>query len=253
MSAMPFSIVIPVHNEAASIGAVLDAIAATLGAADYETVVVDDGSSDATLALLRRRRQSDRRLTLVINPRNLGQSTALLFGVRAARGDWIVTFDGDGQNDPADIPRLLACAAAHPGVAMVAGQRGDQWGQPLERALSRGVNRLRRALLGDGLRDGGCSLKLIRRDIYLELPYFDHMHRFMPALVRRHGGSVATLAVGHRPRGAGRSHYGLLDRLWAGAWDLLGMLWLLRRNRLPPTAAVVEREPPQLPPPPGPG
>lgn len=238
MADVQFSVVIPVKDEAANIRRLLDEIRIVTNAstADCEVIVVDDGSSDDTLAVLHaiRREQSDGApLVIVRNPHNLGQSTSVLMGVRQARFPWIVTLDGDGQNDPADIPKLLQCAAADPGLALVAGQRTkrrDSWNK---RIASRIANRIRGALLQDGTPDTGCGLKLFRRDAFLALPYFNHMHRYLPALIRRHHGRVQLVGVNHRHRTEGRSKYGTLDRLWVGIWDLLGVMWLMRRNRLP--------------------
>jgi dolichol-phosphate mannosyltransferase len=154
--------------------------------------------------------------------------------VKASRHDWIVTMDGDGQNDPADIPRLLQAAVRHPApdrVQLVAGQRrrrADSW---LRRFSSRVANATRSRLLGDRTPDTGCGLKLIRREAFLDLPYFDHVHRFLPALVQRQGGTVVLVEVNHRRRERGRSHYGIGNRLWVGIVDLLGVLWLKRRHR----------------------
>ena len=247
MADVQFSVVIPVKDEAANIRQLLAEIHTALSAfPTYEVIVVDDGSGDNTLAVLRaiKREQTDapNLLPLVIlkNPHNLGQSTSILMGARQARYPWIVTLDGDGQNDPADIPKLLQCAAANPQVALVAGQRTkrrDSWNK---RIASRIANNIRAALLRDGTPDTGCGLKLLRRDVFLSLPYFNHMHRYLPALVRRHGGSVQLVGVNHRHRTEGRSKYGTLDRLWVGIWDLLGVMWLMRRNRLPHSAPTIE-------------
>jgi dolichol-phosphate mannosyltransferase len=248
MADLQFSVVIPVKDEAANIVRLLDEIGAAvlpLGA-DCEVIVVDDGSRDDTLAALRefKRRQiaATQPLALVIvrNPHNLGQSTSVLMGVRQARYPWIVTLDGDGQNDPADIPKLLQCAAADPAIALVAGQRlkrRDSWNK---RIASRIANNIRATLLRDGTPDTGCGLKLIRRDVFLALPYFNHMHRYLPALVRRQHGRVQLVGVNHRHRTEGRSKYGTLDRAWVGIWDLIGVMWLLRRNRLPAQPPTVE-------------
>jgi dolichol-phosphate mannosyltransferase len=246
MTQLQFSVVIPIKDEAANIGQLLDEIRAALSEFSfYEVIVVDDGSSDDTLALLRaRQRAGDTRLVIAINPRNLGQSTSLLLGARAARYPWIVTLDGDGQNDPADIPQLLARAAADPDLALIAGQRLQRRDSWTKRISSRFANAVRAALLHDDTRDTGCGLKLLRRDVLLALPYFNHMHRFLPALVKRQRGRVALIGVNHRPRTRGQSKYGTLDRLWVGIWDLCGVMWLLRRNRLPATAPTIERNPP---------
>ncbi len=207
-----------------------------LGAA--EIVYVDDGSIDDTAAhlaaaagqpgapLVRRRHQ-----------RSCGQSAAVCTGVRAARGEWIATLDGDGQNDPADIPGLLARAkeedGAGCGLVLVAGHRVTRRDTWAKRTSSRIANRVRAGLLGDATPDTGCGLKVFRREVFLELPHFDHMHRFLPALVLRAGGRVVSVPVRHRPRLRGRSNYGVLDRLWAGVFDLAGVYWLQRRWHRP--------------------
>jgi dolichol-phosphate mannosyltransferase len=247
MTTPAFSVVIPVKDEAANISHLVDEIRTAcdpLG--DYEIVIVDDGSTDDTLEILRgmkRKAASNTRsapLVIVRNPCNLGQSTSLLMGVRQACSQWIVTLDGDGQNDPADIPSLLRQAAARPEAALIAGQRVKRRDSLNKRLASRAANFIRASLLQDGTPDTGCGLKLIRRDVFLALPYFNHMHRYFPALVRRHGGIVELVAVNHRHRTQGKSKYGTLDRLWVGIWDLMGVMWLLRRNRLPKTAPIVE-------------
>jgi dolichol-phosphate mannosyltransferase len=163
-----------------------------------------------------------------------GQSTALLTGVRAARGEWIATLDGDGQNDPADIFKLLAARDAAPAGAvpwMVAGYRRKRQDNWLKRFSSRVANGVRSRLLGDATADTGCGLKLVARETYLRLPYFDHMHRFLPALVQRAGGTTVSVEVNHRPRTRGTSNYGMFDRLWIGIVDLFGVLWLQRRAK----------------------
>jgi dolichol-phosphate mannosyltransferase len=229
---MELSVVIPVRNEAPNIAPLVAEIRAALdGACDYEIVYVDDGSSDETAAQIRALARDFPRLRLVRHRAGAGQSAAILSGVRAARAAWIATLDGDGQNDPADIPRLLQMAREAPASPplMLAGwrrQRRDGW---MKRLSSRIANRLRATLLGDGTPDTGCGLKLFRRTLFLELPFFDHCHRFLPALVRRQGGRVLSVAVNHRPRRRGASHYGTLDRLFVGIADLLGVMWLMRR------------------------
>jgi dolichol-phosphate mannosyltransferase len=235
------SVVIPVHNEAGNIHSLVGEIVDTLtGVTTFEIVYVDDGSSDATLELLAAARQDAPMLRVLRHARSMGQSTALRTGVLAARGLWIATLDGDGQNDPADIPALLAHArelARQRGdnAVLIAGwrsRRRDGW---YTRWQSKVANALRARLLRDGTQDTGCGLKVYARELFIALPYFDHMHRFMPALVKRAGGEVQSMPVNHRPRTRGRSHYGLLNRLWAGIVDTAGVMWLARRARLPDT------------------
>ncbi len=232
---MDLAIVIPVLNEAENIAPLLQEIESALGGHNgYDIIVVDDGSSDATPAVLDKCRERHPQLQVLRHAECRGQSAALLSGVRHARREWIATLDGDGQNDPADIPRLRdAIRRASRPVSLVSGdrrQRRDGW---LKRVSSRLANRVRGAVLGDGTPDTGCGLKLFRRSVFMALPHFDHMHRFLPALVQMQGGEVISVEVGHRARQHGRSKYGVHNRLWAGLVDLLGVLWLQRRA-LPP-------------------
>lgn len=233
---MDLSIVIPVKNEAGNIAPLVGEIVAALdGVAEYEIVYVDDGSSDATAAEIARLRQTVPALRLVRHAASCGQSAAIRTGVKAARGAWIATLDGDGQNDPADIPALwhLAGEAAPTPPLLIAGHRArrrDTWSKRLS---SRIANAVRRALLHDDTPDTGCGLKLFPRVLFLDLPYFDHMHRFLPALVLRAGGIVRSVAVNHRPRRRGVSKYGVLDRLMVGITDLCGVMWLRRRGSVP--------------------
>jgi dolichol-phosphate mannosyltransferase len=232
---MDLSIVIPVRNEAGNIGPLVAEIRAALdGGAPYEIVYVDDGSTDATLAELSALAASGAPLRIVRHARSCGQSAAIRSGVKSARGAWIATLDGDGQNDPGDIPRLWAMARGEKAPVLIAGwrrKRRDTW---LKRLSSRIANGVRARMLGDATPDTGCGLKVFRRDLFLDLPYFDHMHRFLPALVKRAGGRTVSVPVNHRPRGAGRSNYGTLDRLVVGITDLFGVMWLMRRASVPP-------------------
>jgi dolichol-phosphate mannosyltransferase len=234
---LQLSIVVPVRNEEENILPLLAEIHAVLeGRGEFEVVYVDDGSTDATPQRLAEAMQRYPRLRVLCHRASCGQSTALMTGMRAARGDWVATLDGDGQNDPADIPKLLAArdgGGPPANLRLVAGyriKRNDTW---LKRLSSRVANGVRSRLLGDATPDTGCGLKLVARAAYLELPYFDHMHRFLPALVQRHGGATISVAVNHRPRTRGVSNYGLFDRLWVGIVDLAGVLWLQRRAKRP--------------------
>ncbi len=239
---MDLSVVIPARNEAPNVAPLVTEIRRALdGRVDYEIVYVDDGSSDATAAEIRRLGDGFPRLRLLRHRSSCGQSMAIATGVKAARADWVATLDADGQNDPADIPRLWELARASPAAPplMVAGQRQKRRDTWSKRAASRAANAIRRAILGDGTPDTGCGLKLFRRDLFLELPRFDHMHRFLPALVLRQGGKVISVPVNHRPRERGQSNYGVFDRLWVGIADLIGVMWLMRRAKNP---AVIDEQ-----------
>lgn len=235
MAAPPpeLSVVVPVRDEADNIEPLLAEIHAALGARDFEVVYVDDGSTDATPARLAAARARHPRLRVIRHRRSAGQSAGLLTGIRAAHGMWIATLDGDGQNDPADIPALLARAQSADAPALVAGLRARRRDTALKRVSSRIANGVRGRLLGDRTPDTGCGLKVFRRETFLRLPAFDHMHRFLPALVQRDGGRVENVPVNHRPRAAGRSKYGVMNRLWVGIVDLFGVMWLQRRAQRP--------------------
>lgn len=225
------SVVIPVYNEVENIEPLLrETLAATSGWEDAEVIFVDDGSTDGTGERIAALASEHSAVRLVRHRSNAGQSAAILSGVRAARFDWIVTLDGDGQNDPEDILTLVGTrdAAANTPTLVAGVRRGrrDTW---LRRMSSRAANAVRRRILRDGATDTGCGLKLFRRDCFLGLPRFDHMHRFLPALFQRDGGSVLTVAVRHRARLRGTSKYGVRNRLWVGVVDLLGVVWLQRR------------------------
>lgn len=226
------SVVIPAHDEAAALPGLVAEILAVLGPVmAFEIVIVDDGSDDGTWDWLRSAAAGEPRLRGLRHARRSGQSAALLTGIRAARAALVASLDGDGQNDPADLPRLLEAWAAQ-GAGLVAGLRARRFDPWQKRFGSAVANAVRRRVLGDGAVDTGAGLKLFQREAYLTLPAFNHMHRFLPALFLRAGLPVGFLAINHRPRRAGRTHYGTLDRLGAGLVDLLGLLWLKRR-RLP--------------------
>ena len=233
---MDLSVVVPVLNEAENIPGLVGEIRAALdGKLDYEIVYVDDGSTDDSVAVLRRLAAASPMLRLVRHGARSGQSAAIRTGVKAARGPWIATLDGDGQNDPADIPLLWAArdATGADALLLVAGQRQKRRDSWSKRWASRIANRVRAFLLDDQTPDTGCGLKLFPRALFLELPYFDHMHRFLGALVIRAGGRVRSVPVNHRPRMRGASKYGVLDRLWVGISDLAGVMWLKRRSQRP--------------------
>jgi dolichol-phosphate mannosyltransferase len=235
------SVVIPARDEADNIGPLLADVRAALdGRADYEIVVVDDGSVDETPARLRDAIRSFPRLRSVRHDTPSGQSASLWTGVRLARAPWIVTLDGDGQNDPADIPALLAARDARRSdrLLLVNGNRRSRHDSWVKRVSSRIANAVRGKVLGDGTPDTGCGLKLFSREAFLALPRFDHMHRFIPALMRRSGGEILSVPVRHRERVHGKSHYGVRNRLWTGIVDMLGVLWLQRRATNPELARV---------------
>jgi dolichol-phosphate mannosyltransferase len=243
---MDLSIVIPVKNEAGNIAPLVAEIGSALDGTGvgYEIVYVDDGSTDATANEIARLRAANARLRLVSHARSCGQSAAVRSGVRAARAPWIATLDGDGQNDPADIPSLWQIAKAAPATPplLIAGHRARRQDSWSKRRASKIANAIRRRMLHDDTPDTGCGLKLFPRALFLDLPYFDHMHRFLPALVLREGGVVRSLPVNHRPRERGASKYGVFDRLWVGISDLFGVMWLRRRQKLPELIAETPRQ-----------
>lgn len=239
---MQISVVVPVKNEAGNVAPLLNEIRAALdGVVVYEAIFVDDGSADDTAAELTGAPQAAASgdfagLRVLRHDRSYGQSAAIVSGVRAARGDWIATLDGDGQNDPADLPKLWAQAAAlgaDDPVAMIGGERVKRQDTAMKRFSSKIANRVRGGLLRDDTRDTGCGLKLFRRDVFLNLPAFNHMHRFLAALIKREGRRVVSVPVNHRPRGHGRSKYGVMNRLWVGIVDLFGVMWLQSRACAP--------------------
>jgi len=234
---MQVSVVIPVHNEEGNIVPLMREIRQVLdGRYRYEVICVDDHSTDQTPLLLCRHRVEYPELRIIRLQRQCGQSAALRVGVREARFPLVITLDGDGQNDPADIDRFLQFFSGQdscPARQLVIGYRQKRLDTGWRRLSSRLANAVRRLLLRDGAPDSGCGIKAIPRDFFLELPSFHHMHRFLPALVRQHGGRVHSLAVRHRDRSSGFSHYGTLDRLAEGIIDLCGVIWLGRRAMTP--------------------
>jgi dolichol-phosphate mannosyltransferase len=233
MSVPELSVVIPAHNEAENIGPLVDEVRRALDGRACEIVVVDDASEDDTAARLAALARQWPALRVVRHRRRAGQSTALMSGVHFARGALVVTLDGDGQNDPADIPALLEAwhARRQDRPLLIAGHRVNRHDGFVTRASSRIANAVRGTLLRDRTPDTGCGLKVFERETFLALPHFDHMHRFLPALVIRQGGVVVSVPVRHRPRARGRSHYGVWNRLWIGIVDLFGVMWLIRRAR----------------------
>lgn len=227
------SVVVPVFNERDNIVPLLTEIAAALrGRADFEIVYVDDSSKDDSLAVLSSAKAQFPELRVVRHLSQSGQSTAVRTGVKAARGAWIATLDGDGQNDPADIPKLLTMRDESPAaIKLFAGWRVHRKDSGSKRFASRFANAIRRRLLRDDTPDTGCGIKLFERAAFLELPYFDHMHRYLPALMQRAGWQVKSVPVNHRPRGAGQSKYNNLNRALVGISDLRGVAWLIKRAK----------------------
>jgi len=230
MGEIAVSVVVPVKDEAGNVAPLAREIAAAMANTMHEIIFVDDGSGDGTADALVALKAELPQLRVLRHGRNLGQSRGLRTGAVAARGAVIVTLDGDGQNDPADIPKLLALLAGAD-VGMASGVRARRRDSTSRRMASRLGNGLRNFVLGDGATDTGCGLKAVRRDVFLALPYFDHMHRFLIALVRREGWKVAFADVNHRPRLTGQSKYTNFGRLLVSIHDLLGVRWLQRRHR----------------------
>lgn len=227
------TVVIPVHNEAANIADLVNETTTALrGKMEFEIIVADDASDDATASILAGLTAEVPELRVVRHTRQSGQSAGVLSGARAARAPWIATIDGDGQNDPADILKLIARRDVETakGPLLVAGRRANRQDNGRKKVQSRIANAVRARLLGDRTPDAGCGLKLFPRDAFLLLPHFDHFHRFLPALFIWLGGDVVSEDVGHRPRQGGRSHYGMWGRLAVGIVDLFGVMWLQRRR-----------------------
>jgi dolichol-phosphate mannosyltransferase len=231
------SVVVPVHNEAPNIPPLIAKISAALSGIEHEIVYVDDGSSDTSPQVLAGLAASLPTLVRVRHRKSCGQSAAVITGVKVARGAFIATLDGDGQNDPSDIPAMLHAAmtaeANGKTPVLIAGHRVSRIDSDAKRYGSKIANAVRGRLLKDGTPDTGCGLKLFRRQAFLELPHFDHIHRFLPALFIRAGGHVVSVPVKHHAREHGASHYGTWDRLKVGIVDLFGVAWLQRRWNVP--------------------
>ena len=232
------SIVVPVRNEQDNVAPLIAEITAALdGRWPYEIIYVNDGSTDATPARLAELMQTRANLRRIDHAASSGQSAAVRTGVRNARGAIVATLDGDGQNNPAFLPKLISAIQDGGGrVGLAAGQRVGRKDTCFKKAQSKIANAVRNAILKDGTRDTGCGLKAFRRDVFLSMPYFDGLHRFLPALVRREGFDIAYVDVTDRPRHSGVSNYGFFDRLWIGIMDLAGVWWLIRRKRTTPVA-----------------
>lgn len=235
------SIVVPVRNEQDNVAPLIAEIAAALdGRWAYEIVYVNDGSTDETGERLATEMRARKNLRQIRHAASSGQSAAVRTGIRAARGAIVATLDGDGQNNPAFLPALIeAIEKGGDKVGLAAGQRVGRKDTAFKRFQSRTANRIRNMILHDGTRDTGCGLKALRRDVFLALPYFDGLHRFLPALVRREGFDIVYVDVIDRPRHSGVSNYGFFDRLWIGIMDLAGVWWLIRRKKSTPVATEV--------------
>ena len=231
------SIVIPAKNEAENIRPLITEIqSAMAGRDDYELIYVDDGSTDSTWSELQELSEGNPHLMLLRHQQSVGQSLAILSGAWQARGKWLVVLDADGQNDPADIPGMLAAVQAanqqDPAVWGVIGHRVNRRDDWVKRLSSKVANGFRDFMLNDGIPDTGCGLKAVRLERYLRLPSFNHMHRYIPTLIQAQGGLMLVHPVNHRPRMAGRSNYGVWNRLWVGLVDVLGVWWLKRRAKV---------------------
>lgn len=233
---MKLSIIVPVYNEAENITLLLDEITAALQQVDtYEIIYVDDGSTDQTKNVLKQAQQHINNLRVIYHKQTYGQSAAIYTGVKAARYPVIATLDGDGQNDPANIVELYNTLLQQQKIdnklAMIAGWRTQRHDSTWRLFSSKIANGFRATVLGDKTPDTGCGLKVFYKDTFLQLPYFDHMHRFLPALVLRAGRTVLSVPVNHRPRAKGKSKYGTFDRLWVGIVDIMGVVWLQKRAK----------------------
>ena len=242
------SVVVPVFNEQGNVAPLVHEITAALRGVtaastglrtSFEIVYVDDGSKDGTLAALRALKAQVPELRVIHHVTQSGQSTAIRNGVKAARGAWIATLDGDGQNDPADIPKLLAQRAnAAPDIKLFAGWRVNRQDTGSKRRASKWANAIRRRMLRDDTPDTGCGTKLFEREAFLDLPHFNHMHRYLPALMQRAGWKTVSVPVNHRPRSTGVSKYNNLNRALVGISDLCGVAWLIKRGKVTATEEV---------------
>ena len=236
---MNVSVIVPVKNEAENVATLFHEIQNVLAAEKdlvYEIIFVDDGSTDRTKDILQELAAANVSLRILQHSSNCGQSTAVLTGVLHAIHDYIVVLDGDGQNNPADIPKmvsLFAVARPEDKLGLVIGNRVNRQDSFIRKISSRIANSVRAGLLNDSTPDSGCGLKMLPRSLFLRLPFFDHMHRFMPALVIRQGLVVKSIPITHRQRMAGTSKYGIHNRLWVGIIDLFGAMWLIRRMQRP--------------------
>jgi len=236
---LEFSVVVPVHNESGNVEKLVGEIATALDGRAYEMVFVDDASTDDTRAKLAELKTRYPALRVLGHRKNAGQSRAIRSGILAAHAPVIGTLDGDGQNDPADLPdlyRMLTRPNAPENLKMVMGRRAKRKDSAWKKFGSRFGNGIRRRMLKDDCVDSGCGIKVMQRDAFISLPYFDHIHRYMPAMMRAEGYDVEFKDVNHREREAGQSKYNNFGRLWAALSDLRGVMWLIRRRRNPEAA-----------------
>jgi len=233
-ASLPLSVVVPVFNEEDNVEPLVREIVAALrGVTEFEIVYVDDRSSDRTPQVLTQLKSEIPELRVVRHVTNSGQSTAIRTGVKAARGAWVATLDGDGQNDPADIPKLLAKRDAAPAdVKLFAGWRVNRQDTGSKRWASKWANAIRSRMLRDDTPDTGCGTKLFEREAFLDLPFFNHMHRYLPALMQRAGFRTVSVPVNHRHRASGVSKYNNLNRALVGISDLRGVSWLIKRGKV---------------------
>jgi len=240
------SVVIPAKNEALNLPTLLDEVVEALdGLTDFEILVVDDGSDDHSLSVLTEWRAGDARLRILQHDRSYGQSVGLRSGVQAARYPWIATLDGDGQNHPGDLPAFWQArpeGELQQLAWLAIGHRVERIDQSRKRWASRFANALRQRVLRDQTPDTGCGIKLFPRAHFLRLPWFNHMHRYLPALTLRDGGQAVSIPVRHRARQGGVSNYGVWDRAWVGIWDLMGVRWLIRRGATPRITEIQSEE-----------
>jgi len=241
---LELSIVVPARNEGENVGALVQEIVGALrGHVRFEMIFVDDASDDDSPRILAELMQTIPELRVLRHPQRAGQSAAIRNGVRAARAPWVATLDGDGQNDPRDLLSLIARRdASEPDIRLFAGWRVHRSDSASKRWASRFANALRARLLHDATPDTGCGTKLFERAAFMDLPYFDHMHRFLPALMHRDGWRTVSVPVNHRARTAGRSNYNNLQRAWVGISDLRGVAWLIRRAARAPAREVLRAE-----------
>ena len=245
-NSIEISVLVPVMNEAGNIAPLIDEICAVFNGRRFEIIYIDDASTDNTAAELSALLNTVPQLRVLRHAIRSGQSAAIWSGLWQARGRLIGVLDGDGQNVPADFPALEAAVLKHgDSPAMAAGIRQRRNDSQTRLWASRAAKWIRASLLSDTHPDSGCGIKILPRSLFLQLPFFNHMHRFMPSLVRRHGGTVIGVPVAHRPRQVGNSKYRIMDRLIVGISDVLGVIWLLRRA--PAKGAVTELDQPRRP------